>query len=188
MDTSIINLTLDYVADTLASALISEVTDPEDYDTVAAVVRCGRLQDDPTQDTGINILLHPNDPNDAAFTHKLAEAKDIGVGFSDVEWSPYEFGGGMMWLRRYTVEVKIFDDGQMDRSVTRENAQVVLSRAEKVIRTSLNLASLGQDSFGESSQRAQVIDSYLRETGGPGAFVWKGKIRFQTINYLFGNP
>ena len=67
--TSIIDMTIDYLATYLTTKLITEVTDFDDQDTVAEEVRAGQLQDDPTRGNGIFVLIHPNNRIDEGYKH-----------------------------------------------------------------------------------------------------------------------
>jgi len=174
---SILDLTLDAAANALEKALITDVHEPKDQDTIAAVVRAGRLQSSPLVDTGISILLHPNHPVDEEYFHEIAARYTMReLGLVGEAW---ELGGSLLYWRKYTTELKVFIRTR-ERETARRIANVVLNRAENTLWR--ELGRIGPDSFGEGVIITFVTNSYIREGGGPGTFTWLGEIRFQTLN------
>lgn len=178
-EVSIINMTIDKLEEVLTRELITEVLGLNDTDTIAERVMSGRLQDDPTIGTGITISIHPNNRIDEGYVNEIA-TPDKGLSFPT-----YELGGGSKMWRKYTVELSIYDMGETLRRVSRSIAAVVLSRAENAIRQG-GIMPLGPDSFGEYAICVQVEQSYIREGGGEGAFIWRGEIRLRTLNEVEG--
>ena len=104
-DISIINLTVDQVVDVLETRLIDEVIAVDELDTKARLVRAGKLQEDPTKQTGIQILVHPNYPGEPdKWPHKVAMGEEFGLSFP-----VGEIGGGLYFWRRYTAEIVFMD-------------------------------------------------------------------------------
>lgn len=173
-DTSIINLITEAAVAKLVTDLQTAL-DPTDP-TLAAVVRYGKLQDDPTQGTGINVLAHVGDPYDEGWFHSVTAAKEL----TSYAVPSYEIGGGEMWWRRLTIQLSMFYiSREVDRDTAMEYSYVVLSRAEK----SLSELVVGDlvDTFGERAIKLFVVRSRLREGGGPGAHIYKGFLGFQVL-------
>lgn len=173
--TSIINLTIDKVESILEEYFVTNA-DPDQPELVPATIRAGRLQADPTAGTGISFLIHPNHYADEEYVHELAEAK---YGYHP---ATHEIGYGRQYWRAYTVEVLFFDMGESDRAVSRQSAQVLLSKLEHSLVVG-GVERSGQDTFGESViEPAVIVSSLIRESGGSGAFIWRGEVRFKTLN------
>ncbi|PJF45106.1 MAG: hypothetical protein CUN55_00520 [Phototrophicales bacterium] len=177
MATSIIYSIMQSVANHMAQKLITEIspTDP----TRAGVVREGKLQDAPT--TGkINLLIHTGGPEWPDVLYTPDKRGTVGISAPT-----YEIGSTFQvsyWMRRFRVEFEMFFVGINDRSVARNNAMIVLSRAHSAILTTP--LPQGNDTFGESASIIQVSQSYTEEGGGIGNFIWSGEIRFEVLTYI----
>lgn len=178
--TSIMNLCMDALVNQLTEHLITGVdtTFPEQNieEAIAGLVRRGKLQDDPTR-AGINVLVHPGDE----FWKHSINYNVTRSGYSTS--AALEIGGiAVHNRRRFKVQLRMFFSGEFDREAAMTKAHVVLSRAEAAIWT-LNMATIAQDSFGEKAHFAEVNESYIREGGGPGTFIWDGflSVTFATI-------
>lgn len=181
--TSIVNILMDEIVNQLVNYLQMIEDDPEDYppEAIAGLIRAGKLQDDPTI-TGINILVHPANeewPNRLYF-------RGATQGF-DLDNS-YEIGGlvPVQWnLKRFHIDLRLFFDNELERSVAQVKAQVVLSRVLHAIHMlNSRMNTIPNDSFGEGAHLVQTQNSYLRESGGPGTFIWKGTVRVEFLTSL----
>lgn len=163
---AICNLLMDSLADHLSAALMTNVTD----DAKAGLVRCGKLQDDPTIGE-INLLIHPGYE---AWPHVLnRDAEGPGMNAPT-----YEIGSedGLMpqfFRRRFRVELKLFFDGELERDTARRKADAVLARLEHAI---LTTPLPPPDDFGESAYMVGIDKSHLYEGGGEGTFIWRGSV------------
>lgn len=82
-----------------------------------------------------------------------------------------------MWIKKFRVELKLFFDREFERSVAQQKAQVVLGRARHGIHKLNNrMGDMDRDSFGEAAHIVAVTEAYLREGGGSGTFIWRGRI------------
>lgn len=157
---SLLNVLMEAVVDRLARNLIDDVAD----ETQAGLVRAGKLQDDPTL-TEINILVHPGgeDWPDELYTDQKGVRSPV-----------YEMGGGEYWMRRFKLQLALYFDRELDRSVAREKAMVVYSRTKNLLK-SMPIPDY-RDDFGERAHYLQISKSYLFEGGGEGTFIWNGTI------------
>jgi len=175
VDNSIHNIVMDGVLAHLIQKLQIEVTG----DSIAGLVKTGKLQDDPTA-TRINILIAPGD---ATWRHVL----DTGINRSDGRAGfVYEIGGDyptQAWRRRYIVEMSFYFDGELIRDTARRTAQIVYSRAQDAL-SKLKAINFAADTFGEKVWSFQVSDTWIRESGGEGEFIWKGEIRFEALTVI----
>ncbi len=166
-DTSIHNILMEALRDTLIDELIDGV--PEDEVTRAGVVKVGKLQDDPT-DTIINILVHTGRQD--ADPHVL----NTDPNRPDMGAPTYEIGGISAFYRnRYQVEFRLFFDGSYDRDESRRRANIVLSRTKWAIMR-MSMRSLSRDSFGERAHMVSVYKYRITEGGGEGTFIWRGDL------------
>lgn len=168
--TTVLNAFLEDTVDWLSQELLLDVSD----ETKAGLVRAGKLQDDPTV-AELNILIrmgndewrHRRAPKDH---HALAH---VGA-FQELGATVAQF-----WLRRYVLDLKLTYIGEVDRIVAQASANLILARAEDALLRSA-MPDL-DDSFGERALLIDLEDSYLNETGGPGAFIHRGFIRFEVL-------
>ena len=150
----------------------------DDDDSKALLVRAGRLQEDPTKNF-VNVLIHPNDPDDMdEWVHEVI-GKNI-TPYSDHGFpiGMYEIGGGEQWWRRFTAELKIFyNQKSLTRTQARDNAHLVLGRAEEAIKEGISALAASPDTWGEQAWGAYVRRSRCVERGGPTKdWIWDGKI------------
>jgi len=174
--TSLLDVLMDGLVTHLAQELMTDITDPLDADNKGGVVRFGKLQADPSVGK-VNILIHYGDED---WKHQLYTPEVRGT----VGWDmPMQEIGGLYpvtyWVRRFIVELKVFLTGEADRDEARRNSHVVLSRSEWALTTYAVVTD--QDSFGEQAHNIQVRDSYMRESGGEGDFIYRGQIRFEVF-------
>lgn len=164
-DTSILNDLIEAFNTQMNTVLVTDVTDV----TQAGLVRPGNLQDDPT-DARINVLIHHGDEHWRDGPYYTSKG---------IETPVYEIGRTQWWMRRFIIELELFFDGELDRDVARTKAQIILSRSEQSL---IDMpVSTDADSFGEQAHELQIADSYLREGGGEGEFIWRGKIFLEVL-------
>jgi hypothetical protein len=171
------NMLIDGLVAELVDKLITVI--PDGDPTKANVVRAGKLQNNPTKGTGINVLVWPEEESKPGKLHTNREsAKGI---VSPV----YEIGGGAFYSHPFRIYLLLHfkayrgDEGRIE---ARTQAYVLLSR----IRKTLHMMALptnpntGQpkDDFGESAIEIQIDDFWMREGGGDGQFIWRGEISF----------
>jgi len=152
----------------------------DDDDSKALLVRAGRLQQDPTKNY-VNILIHPNDPDDMdSWVHEPI-GKNITPLDQNMPMGMYEVGGGEQWWRRFTVELKIFfNQKSLTRTQARDYAHLVLGRAEEAIKEGVSTLSALADDWGEQSWGIYIMKSRCVERGGPTKdWIWDGKIWLQ---------
>lgn len=167
--TSILNLITDAIEDRLTEKLITDLDDNPDPDeeAQAGVVLQGKLLDDPTI-TSINIIIRGGDDK---WPHTLNVADQTTA----VRELAYEIGGGAFNKRRFIIYLKLFFEGEFEPAVAREKANIVLSRVENAI-WSQNIRAIPRDSFGEKIWRHEVNDSWIRDGGGPGIYIYRGQV------------
>jgi len=176
MQTGIVNILLEATAERLLQKLLTDVTD----ESKAGLVRTGKLQDDPTS-RKVNILIHPGGED---WPDKLS-VDGSGVG-KHVE-NAYTIGGaygGIFWRRRALIEIQMFYTNESDRDTSRMRSHVVLSRAHHALNTWDVGRETPKDDFGEKAYDLQVVQSWLREGGGEGAFNWRGEIRIEFLTEI----
>lgn len=162
---SIVNVLLDNAVDWLSQRLILQVDDT----TKAGLIRTGKLQSDPTI-YKINITLHPGGPD----APDILMPKDH-AGTNSSFYMP----NGVFWLRRFFADFEMFFVGETDRDTARSKANVVMSRARAAI-LGMKMPDT-RDSFKEGAVRVVATKMELQEGGGPGNFIWRGKIHFEFI-------
>jgi hypothetical protein len=160
-DTDIVNLCEEKLVTELLLNLQTNVSD----NTKVTLVREGKLQDDPTVNY-FTLLTHPggeefpdvlNDPGDNSYA---APVREIGGSIRN-----------FYYRRRFKIEYSLFFNGENNRKVAHDKAQIIKGRAE---RTVAQLTMPGADSFGERAYDIQWVKSWIREDGGPGEFIWRG--------------
>lgn len=161
VDTSVINLIMDRIADEMNEEMIDGVTDASQ----AGLVRTGRLQADPTIGK-LNILIQQGGKD---WPDKLAQPGDFGIR------SPftYELGGVAWWRRRFMIKYELFFLGETNRNNARTVANVVFSRFQRKLK---DLPFVGlKDTFGETAVALQTVRQWMKEEGGSGTFIWRGE-------------
>lgn len=172
--------------DMIMNALIEDLTQKlytdiaEDDPTRVNLVRAGRLQEDP-QKAGLNLLVDFGDQADASEQHKATDAVQAPV---------FEIGGGPFLNKEFTLTFTFYYKGEREREFARSVSDVVYSRVQAalwVLPMPVNpKTGLPGDDFGEIPLNINVGAGYLRESGGPGTFIWKGEIRLTVLTEL--NP
>jgi hypothetical protein len=154
---------------------------PGDDPTKAGLVRPGQLQDNPIP-WKIVVLTFANNPDSPeAWKHQITRSDVTSIK----DPSPFDLVGGQMMYRRFVTTLEMFWAPNTTRQVARQQANVVLSRAESLIRSfSVNQQSDGTqyvDTFGEVAFKVMMISSYMTDDGGIGQFIHHAKINWQCL-------
>lgn len=165
MMTSILNMIIDGTISHLQSELMASVGD----ETAVGLIKSGKLQDDPTVNI-TNIMMRGGDKN---WPHVL------NVNPQGFQAPTREIGGGVFNVRRFTLQLEFFFDGESERDPPRQKANVILSRLEYSL-YGMEMPQ-GVDDFGEHAILLQVPESYLEEGGGEGTFIWRGHARIEVL-------
>jgi hypothetical protein len=172
--TSILNSLIDATKSRLEQYLKTDITD----DAKANLVRAGELQQNPLP-TGINILVH--------FGGEAWPDVLNTDGRSAGKWADFAYeigGGGIMWRRRFLIELSLYFPNEKDRDVARMKTHVVISRAINALLTWKPGETVPQDSFGESVYDIQVCESCISEGGGVGTFIWRGDLKVEFLTTI----
>src|SRR5688572_13784598 len=183
MEVSLKNILFDGIVERLQDRLITQVDD----DTKATIVRQGRLQEDPTKQTGINVLVWSPEESKTDELYTKQQERHTGLH------SPtYEIGGGFTYYRRLVIYFLFHFKGYKGDEMRAEAArrtEVIISRIRHEILTMplplhpVNLVP--QDDFGETAILPQIDTWWTKESGGPGNFIWKGEIHFGYLTEHF---
>lgn len=168
----------------LTAYLAQEMDDVILDETSASVVREGKLQANPGNDTGVNILILSEDDEDPdeLWTKENAEG---------LQAPTYEIGGNGTYYLRFKLKFTMHFRGlrgDEGRTEARERAYVIAARAKKsVFEMPLpKHPDTGQtkDDFGETVIDVQVDSMHITTGGGSGYWIWKGYMNF---GYLVSN-
>jgi hypothetical protein len=172
------NMFMEKIRDELKQKLITDIAE-DDYPL--SLVKIGKLQDNPTKEGGMNLLIWSDD-NDEGQDDKLYTSQH-GI-FAPV----YEIGGSHHnILSVYLTFLFHFrglrgDDG---RDESRMRADLQLARAKHALYNMgmpLHPTTLRPtDDFGETAIQLQVMRWHVRESGGTGHFIWKGKMTVELL-------
>lgn len=173
------NMMVDHTVDALKIALIDEI-DAEDP-TRATVVRAGKLQQNPTAGTGVNVLVWPSDDSDP-------DELFIGKDTHGLHGPTYEIGGTAYFMMRFRIETLFHFrglQGDEGRDEARERAQVIHGRIRKTL-LQMNLRNLpvhpvtlrATDDFGQTPVAVEIKKYHQTEGGGKGHFIWTGSMTF----------
>lgn len=156
------------IVDRLTSVIISEVAanDP----TVNAVVKVGKLQDDPQKGKANLMVLNADEswPNELYTNQSGVHAPTYLIG------SPTP---AMTWARRFTVQLTLFFLG-LNQAEAQIRADLTMKRAEFALWT---IQMPEKDNFGEKAFQVQVCSSWLTHKGGPGNYIFDGAIRLEFL-------
>ena len=176
-----------FIVSLISSAIVEDLTDTLTTDDEAGsnLIRLGKLQDDP-QNFDKPILVHENDPFDLGegWCHQQyqnpALTRSLWMG-------SIEIGGSELYLRRFTIELKLYLTGQ---GLTREEAKDIIDqvhgRCIHALRDSTRIPGL-VDEFSEVALMCKngVARSRMRLNGGPpDDWIGDGRIWFQVITQL----
>lgn len=149
----------------------------------AYIVRSGLLQSTPTNGTGVNILVHANDPSSpGTWEHTVVGSKDVVEFPSKIA---YQMGDEdtEFWWRRFKVEARLFLHPSMSRTDAQQHAETVQSRIEHSLRKSMLPTAVGPDSFNEAAVSVRLVASEFLEGGGEGQFIWDGYVLVQVLTW-----
>jgi hypothetical protein len=170
------------LSDGMVSAMAEYMTFEEDVESEASaqLIRAGKLQDDPTI-AEVNILVHPakEDWKNELYT---SSGVDGVQAYSSYGMRGAGLAPSAYWMQRFTVELRLFFDNEYDRPVAFEKSQVVLSRAHHALHMmNIKMHNYPRDSFGMKAHAVQVHDTYIREGGGEGTFIWRGELKVEFL-------
>jgi hypothetical protein len=170
MNVSLLNLIIDRLLEWLTDNLM---TDVEDVETRAGIVKSGRLNDDPSIGV-INVMIRPGGKD---FPHILNASEPDGITAP-----AYEMGGGGVAYkrRRFMVMVDMFFDAEPQERVAQAKANTVMSRLEYFIQT-MPLQDLSRDDFGETALTVNYLESQLLQSGGEGTYLFDGRVVFEYL-------
>jgi len=168
------NMLMDQLTTHLQQMLITNVDD----ETRANVVREGKLQQDPSPTSGINVLIYSETEEDPDVIAEKGEMRGI---VSPV----HEVGGGTFYYYRFRIKFDMHFIGQSGddgRSESRRRAYIVVARTKHAIRTLQmpthpDTGSLADD-FGEMAILVSVDEHDIRPSGGQNRFIWRGWMDF----------
>lgn len=176
MEIAMVNLLMDGMTEYLIQKLYTE---PEDLKV--ATIRPGRLQDDPTKLNGFNILIGTEFETERS---RLATPTSDGT----ISGYPYEIGGGVMLWNTFTVDMIFHFKGEKVRDTARTKAMILMSRLKHAL-LSMPMplhpdTGQPQDDFGETLLMLEIGQHFLRESGGPSHFIWKGELNFKVLTQI----
>ena len=140
-------------------------------------IRAGRLQEDPTV-AGLNILIS-EDATQARYQATPSTDGTLGA-------YAHEIGGGAFFFTNFELDLIFHFSGENDRAVARSNAYIVIARLKRALidmpmPTHPETGSI-RDDFGEGAIALEIVSLELRESGGPGSFIWKGKLQIRVLS------
>ena len=156
---------------------------PEGHPLKPGVVKLGPLQGDPydPDEARIAISLYENDP-DEKDTFEWCDKP------ATEEYGGIEIGGGVTWLRRFTLKAQfLFELTQEDLDTSRRIAGATKNRLEDIL-LSVSFSSVAVSNEYVSRGIAGFgIQSTMRQGGGPpDAYQFKLKIRFEVLTSRIG--
>jgi len=181
-DSAISDVIIDAIVSGLTSRLSTEI--PEADVTRANKVQGGKLQENPVGYT-ISVTAHIGDPDE------LGDDWADEVALPDDPHIPHlafmEVGGdysGIHWWRKGVVKIEVFfvRNPELSRDESREKANIVRARAERLLGEGNGAIGVGLvDSFGEQTIVFYPTKSHAREAGGPRQFIWHIKIWWKAL-------
>lgn len=179
--------TLTYLFQELRTDVITE-SDLRGFDSAdegpLAFVQYGRLRDDPTIDE-LHALYHVAKKGNADSINRFNNfPTEYSPNLSNnAIWGPsFEIGGGQHWRRQFTIELLLFFAQEFDRTVAREKAFTITDRAHFAL-DKLDTRNIPRSSFGESVSDIFIKESWWREGGGEGDWIWKCYITGEFVTY-----
>lgn len=168
------NLILDHLESELVRLMVTEI-DPDD-ETKITELRAGKLQDDPTKDAGLNVLIYAMNED----LPSVLYSDNVQSGLTTP--SVGEVGGGWFYMHHFGLRFILHFKGEKQRDIARRKAQVVLSRARWAL-SQMRMPThpttgVPKDDFDETILELQVEKFWLNEGGGPGHFIWRGWLYF----------
>lgn len=173
MEISATNMIIDNTIDWLTSEMKDK---PEEVK--AGTVRAGRLQDDPTKFTGINILVNDDTESDSGALAKPSTDGRLGA-------PAYMIGGATHQVLCFKIDLVFHFKGEADRVVARRKCHVLVSRLRRALKDmplpKHPVTSQPKDDFGEVIVKQELGNYTLIESGGPGHYIWTGNIAFSYL-------
>jgi hypothetical protein len=169
----IVPLITDAVRDHLETQMLTVVH--ENDQLRANHVEVGRFQDNPTKMT-VYIAVSGGDPEDPDFKDgivSLEEFPNVGITYFSGE-----IGGGSAWWRRGNVQFGCYFKGETQDSA-RTLSYEVLGRICQHLGT-VTVTDL-EDDYGEQAIRMHLFANSMFESGGPGSYIWRGKVLWQCL-------
>lgn len=171
------NMLVNAVVDTLMAALVTNIAplDP----TRATTVRAGKLQDNPTKETGISVLVWPSEDDEPDGLYIISEQTGI---YTNTYTGGMGNSTGMHTVHRMRVMFKMHNklSGEDGRQLARERAHRVISRARyALVKMPMPLHPITgapTDDFGESVFLIQIRKWHTTESGGTGNYIWNAQI------------
>jgi len=176
---SILNGVLNHTRDELIKACVTNLD--EDDPSRAGIVKIGFLQGDPDPDEArVSISIFPNDPDQ--------EIRGSGIGNSPTSWEDNiveeEVGGVLTWSRKFTIKARcLFTNGTEadDEVLARSLAATVKARIERTILRIKYDTVQSEDEYVARSPISANLLSSLVQSGGPGAYDFYIKVRFDIL-------
>jgi hypothetical protein len=170
------NMILDHLEAELFRVMIDEL--PANDPTRLSVIRPGKLQQDPTPGTGLNVLIFAVNETMPFQLH----SDNVQDGLQ----SPVaEIGGGWFYKHPYELRFMLHFRGESDRTAARTKAQIVFARAKwalsKMQMPVHPVTGLSRDDFDEVIIELQISKGWLNESGGPQHFIWRGSLFFEFL-------
>jgi hypothetical protein len=176
---SIHNAIMNHVKDTLDDAF-DQVTDTR---LKPGVIKLGPLQGDPLDpdDARITIMIFENDPDEK-------DTFDWCDKPASSEYGGLEIGGGITWLRRFTLKADcLFELSREDLDTARRIAGALKVKIEDIL---LKMSFSGIAVDDEYVSRGVIgygLQSTMRQGGGPpDAYQFKLKMRFEVLTSRTG--
>jgi len=172
------NILQDMVGDRFVEVLTSAcITLVEDEEYRATEVKQGIFQDDPVKRRTV-LTVNPGNIDETATTPRWSNA-NAEAEKEIIRIPSYEIGGGgFQWLR-YTIDVYVYlvrTKESQDKS--RNIGMGMFGRICKA----LDALPLGiTDELGYTAIQAYVKSNVPYEGGGPGSYIWKGKVFVEVL-------
>ncbi len=176
---SVMNLVLEKTRDELIRMLYTEISGDDLGRT--NVIKIGFLQGDPDPDEArVSVTIFPNDPDQ--------EIRGSAIGHAPAAWDDTifeeEVGSVLTWSRKYTVKARcLFTTGAEadDEAIARGIAATIKQRLEKAI-LKINYGGISSDTeFVCRSASSSSLRSSFVQSGGPGAYDFYIKVRFDVL-------
>lgn len=148
------------------------ITDVAEADYKAIEVKQGLFQDDPVKKR-IVLSINPGNIDDTS-TNPRWQTSNSQANDEIISAPPYELGGGGFIILRYTIDVNVFLVKTQESQNKARNIGLFHFAA---ITKALDNMPLGiTDDLGYCALLSFVKSSDPYETGGPGSYIWKGKV------------
>jgi hypothetical protein len=158
-----------------------QIDTPEDSPIHAALVKVGRLQENPLK-VNVNVAISGGDSDDPEFLDGRIDHDALNqIGIRNLPVG--EVGGGIYWWRRGTIKFQCYfvrEHYDEDRALqyAYEFYGLVQGCVEDV-----NLTDL-VDNFGERAYANPFVESCsFFESGGANKYIWRGKLSFRCLTW-----